>query len=193
MKIKLLTKQPLTIVIALVSLLPLPSLAQVCNPNALITTPTSRFIDNGDGVLIDTKNHLMWQKCVEGKTGANCETGTTRTYTWQAALQRAESLNNTTGFVGFVDWRLPNVKELLSLMERSCIDPAINLQLFPNATPDATNVWSSTPYLGGFNLPDRALLVGFSGLGGVADTPKSYGRAIRLVRTVPPSTDLTTN
>lgn len=108
MKIKLLTKQPLTIVIALVSLLPLPSLAQVCNPNALITTPTSRFIDNGDGVLIDTKNHLMWQKCVEGKTGANCETGTTRTYTWQAALQRAESLNNTTGFVGFVDWRLPN-------------------------------------------------------------------------------------
>lgn len=193
MKIKLLTQQALTLVLALASLLPLTSLAQMCNSNALMTTPVSRFIDNGDGVLIDTKTHLMWQKCVDGKTGSSCETGTTQTYSWQTAFQRVESLNNTTGFAGFVDWRLPNAKELLSIMERSCMAPAINLQLFPNVTADVADVWSSTPYFAPGNFNDRALVAGFSGLGGISENMKTYSRAIRLVRTVPESANLTAN
>ncbi|WP_298607300.1 DUF1566 domain-containing protein [uncultured Thiothrix sp.] len=193
MKIKLLTQQALTLVLALASLLPLTSLAQMCNSNALMTTPASRFIDNGDGVLIDTKTHLMWQKCVDGKTGSSCETGTTQTYSWQTAFQRVESLNNTTGFAGFVDWRLPNAKELLSIMERSCMAPAINLQLFPNVTADVADVWSSTPYFAPGNFNDRALVAGFSGLGGISENMKTYSRAIRLVRTVPESANLTAN
>lgn len=193
MNINLSPKPSLAIFIALCSLLrPLPSLAQVCNQNALITTPTHRFIDNSDGVIIDTKNHLMWQKCVDGRTGVNCETGVTQTYSWQAALQRAESLNNTTGFAGFVDWRLPNAKELLSIIERSCMDPALNLQVFPTSS-NAFGLWSSTPYIDPINNNDKALEAGFSGLGGLTDTFKIHPRAIRLVRTLTPNPAINAN
>ena len=43
---------------------------------------------------------------------------------------------------GFTNWRIPNSKELATLVERSCIAPSINLSIFVS-TPSAV-YWSSS-------------------------------------------------
>lgn len=82
----------------------------------------------------------MWKRCLEGITGPDCATGTAINPTWQAALQYAD----THSFAGYSDWRLPNVKELGSIIEWSCAVPALNLKAFPLANADAY-IWSGSP------------------------------------------------
>ena len=116
------------------------TVAQTCNPNIIADAPDSRYTVNADGSVIDKKTALTWMGCALGQTWNNgvC-TGSAQSYTWQSALQAAES----AVFAGKNDWRLPNQKELQSLVEIRCYDPAINLMAFPNATSDL--FWSSSP------------------------------------------------
>jgi hypothetical protein len=121
--------------------------AQTCNANMVASTPDSQLTDNDDGTITDTATGLMWKKCMEGVTGnINCDTGAAATFTWQTALQRPGVVNTGGGFAGQTDWRLPNIKELVSIVEEKCYDPAINLTKFPN-TPSSA-VWSGSPYAG---------------------------------------------
>jgi len=115
-------------------------------------TPTSQskdFINNGDGTVTNTKTKLMWKRCSEGQLGANCAKGKVKMFTWQGALKQAEIINKTGGFATFKDWRLPNISELKSIVEKQCMLPAINLTVFP-ATPLASKAqvyyWSASPY-----------------------------------------------
>ncbi|MDX8389074.1 MAG: DUF1566 domain-containing protein [Mariprofundaceae bacterium] len=118
-----------------------------CNTNQPQVTPTSAFTDNGDGTVTHNKTGLMWKRCSEGQTwdGVNSTcTGTAATYTWQGALGQADTLNTTGGFATFTDWRVPNIKELASIVEEQCNVPAINAVIFP-ATP-SLRYWSSSSY-----------------------------------------------
>jgi hypothetical protein len=160
----------------LLALLPLVGNAQTCQTASIpATTPNSQLTDNGDGTVTDTKTGLMWKQCSEGQSGAGCATGSAATYTWQAALTQAQTVN-TAGFASHNDWRLPNVKELRSITEKQCYGPAINLTRFPNTS--SAVFWSASPYadVGGF-----AWYVGFSngddGWGG-----KNSAFQVRLVR-----------
>lgn len=117
--------------------------AQTCNPKIIETTPTSRFTDNNDGTVTDTKTGLMWKKCSEGQIGAGCTGGLIIACTWEGALQQAQAVNAGGGFAGYTDWRVPNVKELRSIVEEKCYGPAINLTVFPG-TPSRA-FWSSSP------------------------------------------------
>ena len=124
--------------------------AQNCStdPLANASTPASRFIDHGNGTVTDNKTGLMWQKCADGQYGALCDQGSPATYTWQNALQRAKSLNSTSGFANYADWRMPNIKELYSLVEITCAEPAINLAIFPSTINGLEDhYWSSTPMI----------------------------------------------
>ena len=123
--------------------LPVLSHAQTCGTaNLLADTPNSRFILNTDGTLLDKNTGLTWKRCLEGQnwTGITCS-GSASSYTWQGALNIAE---NTT-FANQSDWRLPNLKELLSIVELACNLPAINLTVFPKFPATVNKVWSSTP------------------------------------------------
>ncbi|EDM67484.1 MAG: DUF1566 domain-containing protein [Moritella sp.] len=111
----------------------------------------SDFIDNHDGTVVDLRTSLVWAKCTIGqsynRTSNTCSgSGAISFATWEEALLGAEahSVNNIS------DWRLPNIKELGSLIDRSCAEPAINLTLFPNAI--SSIYYSSTPYKGSADL-----------------------------------------
>lgn len=119
-----------------------PLAAQVCKYDSIAATaPAGRFIDNGDGTVTDKITNLQWKRCSEGRTWADgtCS-GNASGYTWQQGLQLAE----ITDYAGHSDWRVPNVKELASILELACYAPAIDLNIFPGVSE--TEVWwTSTP------------------------------------------------
>ena len=51
---------------------------------------------------------------------------------------------NARGLCGARDWRLPNVRELLSIVANDRVQPAIDTRYFPNTQPFGA-VWSSSP------------------------------------------------
>ncbi len=149
--------------------------AQGCNADMPASTPDSQLTDNGN-TITDTKTGLMWKKCMEGVTGNNCESGSATGFTWQTALQRPGVVNTSGGFAGQTDWRLPNIKELRSIVEEKCVDPAINLTRFPN-TPSLV-VWSGSPDA---NYSGGAWIVNF--YYGISDVYyRDYNYQVRLVR-----------
>jgi hypothetical protein len=77
------------------------------------------FQDNGDGTITDRATGLTWQKTDSGKT-----------FNWEQSLNYAENLE----LAGHDDWRLPNAKELQSIVEY-------------NRAPDAADETSRGPAL----------------------------------------------
>lgn len=114
--------------------------AQTCLDNITKTSPTHAFTLNGDGTATDSKTGLTWMRCGIGQSwnGSSCA-GTLELYNWKDALVVAEE----HVFAGKDDWRLPNIKELASIVESSCHIPAINSTIFPATRAD--RYWSSTP------------------------------------------------
>ncbi len=116
-----------------------PAAAQTCNEAVVATPPTARFTLNG-ALATDQRTGLTWTRCSLGQNwdGARC-TDLPEKYTWQEAFQHSSSAD----IAGFTDWRLPNIKELASIVELACVDPAINLAIFPD-TPSGI-FWSASP------------------------------------------------
>lgn len=164
-------------VVAMVCALGSPAVsdaAQTCRSDTEIpsSTLTSGFSDHGNGTVTDTETGLMWAQCAAGLSGAGCAAGSAGADTWQAALDLASS----SDLAGHTDWRLPNVKELRSIVEQRCVAPAINTEVFPN-TP-ASGFWSASPSAAYSN---SALYVNFD-YGGSGNAGRSNGYHVRLVR-----------
>ena len=108
-----------------------------CNSAITRTAPDSRYeLLNSNTEVKDTQTGLIWQRCSLGQTwsGTSC-TGTAATYNWTNALQTAKNMGN--------GWRVPNIKELDSLIEQACYSPSINETYFPNTVN--SYYWSSSP------------------------------------------------
>ncbi len=150
---------------------------QTCNHNSIpASTSNNQLVDNGNRTITDTKTGLMWKNCMEGFSGNDCEISSSITsFNWQEALGQARIVNTGTGFAGYHDWRLPNIKELSSIVEVQCHNPAINLHRFPNT--ENVYVWSGTP---GKN-PAFAWWVNFS-YGYSGYDGRTRKRQVRLVR-----------
>lgn len=103
--------------------------------------PAYETLANGSEVK-DTRTGLIWRRCIEGATwnGTTCVNSGGTTFTHQAALQRATAQQTVDKA-----WRLPNAKELTSLVRRDRVEPQpfIDETFFPN-TP-TTYFWASTP------------------------------------------------
>jgi|GEM_PF-1261933 hypothetical protein len=99
------------------------------------------YTDNNNNTITDNTTGLMWKKCSEGLSGASCGTGSATTMPWATALATCEA-DVTTG--GQTDWRLPNVKELQSIVSYSRASPAINVTAFP--ATQSNSYWSATTY-----------------------------------------------
>lgn len=121
---------------------PLAGLAQTCPTGNPRVAPDGRYVISepvpGEQVVRDLETGLMWKRCLEGQAGAACTNGPSfGQQTWSLAL----SLARSSTWAGFDDWRVPNLEELISLVETGCHSPALNTTVFPNG---AGFVWSST-------------------------------------------------
>jgi hypothetical protein len=149
---------------------------QDCNTEDEVpsSTPNSRFTDNNDGTISDNGTGLMWHKCAVGYSGEYCQIGGPITYfTWQQAFEEAEA-STLSGY----NWRLPNLKELQSIVEQRCYSPSINTTYFPNILNSGGYNWSSTPT---HDRPFTAWRVSFID-GFVTYQNRSQELGVRLVR-----------
>lgn len=150
---------------------------QVCKAAIPLSTPTSQFLDHGDGTVTDRRTGLTWKRCLEGLSDSGCTVGAVEYFTWQEALEQPSLVNASGGFAGYTDWRVPNINELRSIVEERCVSPALNQSLFPDALGDA--VWSSSPTAGTANFSRYVdFAIGNSDSGGRG---RNY-TALRLVR-----------
>ncbi|MCI5116432.1 MAG: DUF1566 domain-containing protein [Candidatus Electrothrix sp. LOE1_4_5] len=137
-----------------------------------LTLSTNHLQDNGDGTILDSKTGLVWKKCLQGFTGTNCISQDLKTtFTW------AEALNQTDN-----TWRLPNAKELQSIVEEACLNPSINIEFFPGTY--STGVWSNSPVLSG-TFSGQSLYVAFHEYGNVLPAERTETYHVRLVRNAP--------
>jgi hypothetical protein len=156
----------------------LPTCANsACNADISADAPDTRYTVSGE-VVSDNYTGLTWKRCGEGWSGSDCATGTALSVNWQDALKRVVTVNASASTLGagFSDWRLPNRNELASLVERQCVNPAINAAVFPGTA--SQSFWTSSPYALNGSL---AWYVGFD-VGDVAPLPKTGLRNLRLVR-----------
>lgn len=117
----------------------------------------NRFEDNGDGTVTDQSTGLTWM-----------QSDSRRSMSWQEALAFAENLS----IAGHRDWRLPNAKELQSIVDYSrspdstgspAIDPVFETTAITNEAgrKDYPFFWTSTTHLDGSRPGSMAVYVAF--------------------------------
>jgi hypothetical protein len=125
-------------------------LSQDCRENIDRSNSAQQFaINQKKGTIIDSRTGLEWAACGYGQTwvvgtvlrAGYCQGLPTNFNTFGDAL--AETVTATTNNAAWQGFRIPNIKELGSLVERSCIQPAIDLNIF-SGTLNAV-YYSSTP------------------------------------------------
>jgi len=115
------------------------------------------FVENEDGTITDLATGLMWQLSDSGN-GLN----------WEEALKYAESL--VLG--GHDDWRLPNAKELQSIVDytrspqttnTAAIEPVFKISEIenPEGEKDYPYFWTGTSHLDGQNPYSSAVYIAF--------------------------------
>ena len=121
-------------------------LRQVCKESQRATTPSDDFQFNGDGTATHRKTGLTWMRCSVGqvwdeKQNTCVDDGITDNdeYDWNSAMALAADFE----FASKKGWRLPNVKELASIVELKCFRPSINLDVFPGSY--INGVWLAMP------------------------------------------------
>jgi hypothetical protein len=111
---------------------------------------TNVFTDNSDGTITDSATGLMWQKSDDGNT-----------YNWKEALSVAKN----SSYAGYKDWRIPNIKELQSIVDYSkTTTPMIDNGYFKLSDPDCW-IWTCTTHN---DIPNSANYISFG---------KSYSKA----------------
>lgn len=117
----------------------------------------NKFVDNNDGTVTDITTGLMWQKADSGH-GMN----------WEMALDYAENLTSSE----HDDWRLPNAKELQSIVDYSrspqntvsaAINPVFEITAIkdPEGNRQYPYFWTSTTHKDGRNPYDSAAYIAF--------------------------------
>ncbi|MFA7116832.1 MAG: DUF1566 domain-containing protein [Bacteroidales bacterium] len=112
----------------------------LCRGNS--TYGINSFTDNGDSTITDSATNLMWMK-YDSHTAMN----------WEDALVYAESFK----CAGYTDWRLPDVKQLQSIVDytrnpemtsSAAIDPLFDCTSITNEAgeKDYAYYWSNTTH-----------------------------------------------
>lgn len=111
------------------------------------------FIDNGDGTVTDNLTGLTWEKLSNDDSLHDRDDA----YTWTDAMQvKVAKLNDGSGFADHTDWRVPNRRELETLVDLSAQIPATFPEFDGSCSPGCDigacsctphePFWTSSPY-----------------------------------------------
>jgi hypothetical protein len=149
------------------------------------------YVDNGDGTITDLNTGLMWEK--KGDDGGLHDKD--NVYVWsgngtqETIWDWLDDVNaeGGSGFAGHSDWRVPNVKELQSIVDYERFGPAVGGAFNDCTTNGCSNtVCSCTQSQGYWSSTSTAFtrwawaLDFFSGsIGGLEKSDQRYVRAVR--------------
>ncbi len=133
----------------------------------------NEFSDNGDGTINDNATGLMWQQ-FDSEMGLN----------WQEALSWVQQKNSDND-LGYNDWRLPNVKELQSIIDytrspTTSGTPAIDPLFYCSVITDEGGnenypfYWSSTTHANMVNGANAAYVAFGQALGWMSFNQSGY-------------------
>jgi hypothetical protein len=126
---------------------------------------SNSFVNNSDGTVTDQATGLMWTR-----------SDSAQGMTWEDALAWAAQ-KNAESFLGYTDWRVPNAKDLHSILDytrspdttgSAAIDPIFNASTISNeyGETDYPFYWTSTTFLRSNGSVDAAVYIAFGrGLG----------------------------
>src|SRR5438132_10452753 len=89
------------------------------------------YVDNGNGTVTDLNTGLVWEKLSDDGTVHDKD----NLYTWANAFTAHVAALNGTGFAGHTDWRLPNVRELQSIVNYQSFNPTVSSPFNTNCVP----------------------------------------------------------
>jgi hypothetical protein len=92
------------------------------------------YADNGDGTVSDSNTGLMWEKQSDDGSVHDRDTF----YTWDQAFSSHVATLNTMAFAGYTDWRVPNVRELHSIVNYENALPSVSAAFNTSCTPGCT-------------------------------------------------------
>lgn len=145
-----------------------------CNPLIPSNIEASRYKVVTVNSVEDTVTGLIWLRCPLGYSWSQAAATCTEmidepsSYTWTEALNTAAGKGD--------GWRLPNSKELETLVKRNCYNPAIETSVFSNV--GVGFMWSATPASAYFG---NAWAIQFRN-GGVVSVDKKSAYSVRLVK-----------
>jgi hypothetical protein len=120
----------------------------------------NKFTDNGDGTITDTATGLMWSQA-DGGMGMD----------WEDALAWVQQ-KNEGNYLGYSDWRLPNAKELQSIVDytrspettdSAAISPLFEVSEITNEAGDKDYpfYWTGTTHVKSNGMGDSAVYISF--------------------------------
>lgn len=145
----------------------------------------NNFVDNGDGTISDLATGLMWMQVDSG----NLKAGKKKdgAMNWEEALEWSENLS----YAGYDDWRMPDAKELQSIVDYSrspdttgsaAIDPLFSTTAIKDGNNE-TNYpyfWTGTTHLEGRQKGNQAVYIAFGEGQGYMQMPPGRG-SYRLI------------
>ncbi|WP_395340760.1 DUF1566 domain-containing protein [Ningiella sp. W23] len=150
------------------------STESICLSNITETSAADDYEEVDSNEVAHIPTGLVFTRCAIGQKWENDQcVGVASLMTWQ------EALNTSLGFElnQSKNWRLPNIKELSVIVERSCVRPSVNTEIFHNSPID--DFWTSTPSM---QNAENAWFISFAnGTSSVKNKDRSL--AIRMVRT----------